>query len=67
MRAAVIAVALLAWTGAAGAEEKALFNGKDLTGWTHVGNGSVVVEDGLLKTVGGIELCITPASVSATA
>jgi Domain of Unknown Function (DUF1080) len=56
MRAAVIAVALLAWTGAAGAEEKALFNGKDLTGWSHVGNGSVVVEDGLLKTVGGMGL-----------
>nr|WP_157899518.1 DUF1080 domain-containing protein [Luteitalea pratensis] len=29
---------------------------KDLTGWTHVGPGSVVVENGLLKTVGGIGL-----------
>lgn len=33
-----------------------LFNGKDLTGWKHVGPGSFVVEDGMLKTVGGMGL-----------
>lgn len=39
-----------------GAEERPLFNGKDLSGWTHVGKGEVVVESGLLKTVGGMGL-----------
>ncbi|MCX7605021.1 MAG: DUF1080 domain-containing protein, partial [Bryobacteraceae bacterium] len=33
-----------------------LFNGKDLTGWKHVGPGEFVVEDGMLKTVGGMGL-----------
>jgi Domain of Unknown Function (DUF1080) len=30
-----------------------LFNGKDLTGWKHVGHGKDVVEDGLIRTHGG--------------
>jgi hypothetical protein len=33
-----------------------LFNGKDLSGWTMVGPGRFVVEDGLLKTEGGMGL-----------
>lgn len=33
-----------------------LFNGKDLSGWEHVGPGRFVVEDGLLKTEGGMGL-----------
>ncbi|MEZ5392503.1 MAG: DUF1080 domain-containing protein [Bryobacterales bacterium] len=33
-----------------------LFNGKDMTGWRHVGKGEFVVQDGLLKTVGGMGL-----------
>ncbi len=33
-----------------------LFNGKDLTGWRQVGPGHFVVEDGLLKPVGGMGL-----------
>jgi hypothetical protein len=33
-----------------------LFNGRDLTGWTHCGPGRVVVEDGALKTEGGMGL-----------
>ncbi len=33
-----------------------LFNGRDLSGWKHVGPGSFVVEDGMLKTVGGMGL-----------
>jgi 3-keto-disaccharide hydrolase len=32
------------------AEWKQLFNGKDLTGWRHVGPGSMLVEDGLIET-----------------
>lgn len=33
-----------------------LFNGRDLTGWAHVGKGRVFVDDGLLKTEGGMGL-----------
>ena len=35
---------------------KPLFNGKDLSGWEHVGPGSFVVEHGLLKSQGGMGL-----------
>ena len=37
-------------------EARALFNGRNLDGWEHVGPGSFVVEDGLLKTRGGMGL-----------
>lgn len=33
-----------------------LFNGKDLTGWKHVGPGDQYVEDGLIKSHGGMGL-----------
>ncbi len=33
-----------------------LFNGRDLAGWEHVGPGGFVVEDGALKTDGGMGL-----------
>ena len=35
---------------------KSVFDGKDLDGWEHVGPGSFVVEDGMLKTDGGMGL-----------
>jgi hypothetical protein len=35
---------------------KQLFNGKDLTGWKHVGPGGDKVEDGLIRTYGGMGL-----------
>lgn len=35
---------------------KPLFNGKNMKGWEHVGDGSFVLEDGLLKTEGGMGL-----------
>jgi hypothetical protein len=38
------------------AEWKPLFNGKDLTGWKHVGPGNMTVEDGLIRTHGGMGL-----------
>ena len=41
---------------AGGTEWKQLFNGKDLTGWKHVGPGEDYVEDGLIKTSGGMGL-----------
>ncbi len=33
-----------------------LFNGKDLTGWEHVGPGEVVVDSGMMMTRGGMGL-----------
>ncbi len=33
-----------------------LFNGRDLDGWQHVGPGKFVIEDGLLRTEGGMGL-----------
>jgi hypothetical protein len=38
------------------AEWKQLFNGKDLSGWKHVGPGNMTVEDGLIRTHGGMGL-----------
>jgi len=34
----------------------ALYNGENLNGWTHVGDGELLIEDGLLKTEGGMGL-----------
>jgi len=36
--------------------QHALFNGKNLAGWKHIGPGSMVVEDGMMKTEGGMGL-----------
>src|SRR5690606_25722331 len=38
------------------AKFKPLFNGRNLDGWKHVGPGEFVVENGVLKTVGGMGL-----------
>jgi hypothetical protein len=54
VRALVFALAL---SGAAfAADFEPLFNGKDLTGWKHVGPGRFVIEDGMMKTEGGMGL-----------
>ena len=37
---------------------KQLFNGKDMTGWQHVGPGRFTFEDGMLKTEGGMGLLV---------
>jgi hypothetical protein len=42
-------------------EWRQLFNGKDLTGWEQVGPGEFVVQDTLLKTVGGMGMILYPA------
>ena len=42
--------------GLVGEEVVQLFNGKNLDGWAHVGKGRVYVEDGLMKTEGGMGL-----------
>lgn len=38
-----------------------LFNGKDLSGWEQIGPGEFVIEDGLMKTVGGMGMILYPA------
>jgi hypothetical protein len=43
-------------TPAFSAEWKQLFNREDLTGWQHVGKGSMTVEGGLIQTHGGMGL-----------
>jgi Domain of Unknown Function (DUF1080) len=43
-------------TALAAAEWKQLFDGKDLSGWKHVGPGSMSVENGLIRTHGGMGL-----------
>jgi hypothetical protein len=52
----VLGLAFVAMAAASPAAEKELWNGKDLTGWKQVGPGQFVVEDGLLKTTGGMGL-----------
>ncbi len=50
-------IAIIALAAAASAADfKPLFNGRDLDGWQMVGPGRFVVEDGLLKTEGGMGL-----------
>ncbi|WP_161811390.1 3-keto-disaccharide hydrolase [Steroidobacter agaridevorans] len=43
-----------------GGNFKPLFNGKNLDGWKHVGPGEFVVENGALKSVGGMGLLFYP-------
>jgi Domain of Unknown Function (DUF1080) len=52
---AAVAVFLLA-SGKPEPEWKQLFNGKDLSGWKHVGPGEMTVADGLIETHGGMGL-----------
>lgn len=47
---------LLSGAAATAADWKPLFNGKDLTGWKMAGPGGFVVEDGMLRTKGGMGL-----------
>jgi hypothetical protein len=54
--ACAMSVASAADSSAKASEWKPLFNGRNLDGWQHVGPGEVVVENGTLKTVGGMGL-----------
>src|SRR5438477_2567446 len=47
---------LLANSNAQSGDWKQLFNGKDLVGWKHVGPGEMTVQDGVIKTSGGMGL-----------
>lgn len=51
-----VALVLLAVYSLSAQEARPLFNGKDLTGWEMVGPGRFVIEDGMLKTEGGMGL-----------
>ncbi|MBI1791814.1 MAG: DUF1080 domain-containing protein [Acidobacteria bacterium] len=50
------AIALVVWTCVSHAAWQPLFNGKDLEGWKQVGPGRFVVENGMLRTEGGMGL-----------
>lgn len=52
---ALLVFGLSAWGEEAG-EWKQIYNGKDFTGWEHVGPGKFLIENGLLKTEGGMGL-----------
>jgi hypothetical protein len=42
-------------------EWRHLFNGKDLSGWEQIGPGEFEIENGVLKTAGGMGLLLYPA------
>ncbi|MBL8173019.1 MAG: DUF1080 domain-containing protein [Bryobacterales bacterium] len=52
----LVLLAAIAGCGLFAADGEALFNGKDLSGWKMVGPGRFVVENGMLKTEGGMGL-----------
>jgi hypothetical protein len=54
--AAFCATILIPLCHAQSGEWKQLFDGKDLTGWKHVGPGYMTVENGLIQTHGGMGL-----------
>jgi hypothetical protein len=56
----LLAIVLGSWSNQ-DKEWRQLFNGKDLSGFEQVGPGSFVVENGLLKTVGGMGMILYPA------
>jgi hypothetical protein len=56
----IFVIVLISWSGQ-DRNWRQLFNGKDLTGWEQVGPGKFVVENGLLKTVGGMGMILYPA------
>jgi hypothetical protein len=56
----ILIVPLSSWSSQDGTWRQ-LYDGKDLSGWQQVGPGNFVVEDGLLKTVGGMGMILYPA------
>jgi cyclase len=54
-------VILLAIDSIQAQEWRHLFNGKDLSGWEQIGPGEFVVEDSIMKTVGGMGMILYPA------
>ncbi len=56
MKAIVLFMLALGQLYAQDKEWLPLYNGKDLTNWEHVGDGKMVIENGLIKTEGGMGL-----------
>ncbi len=56
MKQIILLLVILCSTSLYAQNWKPLFNGKDLTGWKHVGGGSRYVENGLLASKGGMGL-----------
>lgn len=52
----ILVATMLIFPAAAKADTRQLFNGKNLAGWKHVGDGSFVVENGVLHAKGGVGL-----------
>jgi hypothetical protein len=52
----LIIISIMSACASGTSEWRQLFNGKDLTGWKHVGPGSMSVEDGLIRGHGGMGL-----------
>ncbi len=56
----ILGIVLISWS-CQDRKWRQLFNGTDLKGWEQVGPGQFVVENGLLKTVGGMGMILYPA------
>ena len=56
MATGLVLAAVVPVAQAQSGEWKQLFDGKDLVGWKHVGKGEMTVEDGLIRTHGGMGL-----------
>lgn len=56
IRHALLIAAILVFPPMSSADTGQLFNGRDLTGWKHVGSVRFVVEDGFLHPEGGVGL-----------
>lgn len=56
MKFTLLVAVLLLPAAAPAADWKQLFNGKDLDGWKHIGPGFDTVENGLIRTHGGMGL-----------
>jgi len=54
VRCSRLGLLILAISIAARSQTQALFNGKNLDGWQQVGPGAFLVEDGIMKTQGGM-------------
>jgi hypothetical protein len=52
----LLLISLGAFAHAQSSDWKQLFDGKDLVGWKHVGPGEMTVQDGTIKTSGGMGL-----------
>lgn len=60
MQTKIIVIVFIAWMAVLPSQAQeswtSLYNSKDLNGWEHVGPGEMVIEDGVMKTVGGMGL-----------